>query len=536
MPRIFRLFAHIVIAALAASALMSVTLAEVLAAGSRGLTIQMRHQKGKPTNQMRLYGTSRALVIGIDNYTEGWPSLDMAVADARAVADELEQRGFDVTLKTNLNSVKLDKTLKEFFAIQGADPEARLFLWFAGHGHTINGEGFLVPTDAPPANDPAFKVKALHMRDFGGLVRLADAKHVLSVFDSCFSGTIFTSRSAGAPAAIGLKTAKPVRQFLTSGDAGQTVRDDGSFRELFLRAIRGDNRADINADGYVTGDELGLYLSQEVTHLTGTAQTPRWGRLQDVRFNEGDFVFEATDLAALPAPPTAEKTPSKPSVSEHAPEVVFWKSIRNSDDPSDFEAYLANFPDGLFADLARNRLARLAAPATTSKDDRDRVEPMEATFVVLKNANLRAGPNVKARRLGSAQKNAGIVVTGHVPGRPWYRMRLPDGVPAFIHARLIKEVDPAELIAWYRVKQSDNYHAYRRFVRRFPNGHFTRQARRIGKALYQKSRGVRPPPRYKRPPPPPPRPKSRAQKRQEERMINDLIRLFGQVARQAGQQ
>jgi len=198
---------------------------------------------------MRHYQSSRALVIGTDAYTAGWPRLNMAVADARAVAQELESRGFDVTLRTNLNSADLDRTLKEFFAIQGAYPKARLFLWYTGHGHTINGEGFSVPTDAPPATNPAFKVKALHMRDFGRMMRLTDAKHVFSVFDSYFRGTIFTLRPAAAPTAIDLKTMKPVRQFLTSGDTSQTVRDDGSFQTFFLSAIRGDNRTDVNKDG-----------------------------------------------------------------------------------------------------------------------------------------------------------------------------------------------------------------------------------------------------------------------------------------------
>lgn len=504
---------------------MAPAISDAAAAESRGLMVQMRHQHGKQAQQ--LYRTSHALVIGIDKYTAGWPTLDMAVADAHAIANELERRGFDVTLRTNLDSVALDRTLKEFFAIQGSDPEARLFLWYAGHGHTLNGEGFLVPSDAPPASDPAFKVKALHMRDFGGLMRLADAKHVLSVFDSCFSGTIFTARSAAAPTAISLKTAKPVRQFLTSGDAGQTVRDDGSFRELFLRAIRSDSRADVNGDGYVTGDELGLYLTQEVTHLTDTAQTPRWGRLQDVRFNEGDFVFESRLTAPPLAPVAAPK--ASPGNDSNAPEVVFWKSIEDSDDPADFEAYLANFPNGHFADLARNRLARLAdaLPADQGHD----VAPMEATFVALRTANLRERPTTASRRLGSAQRNAGIVVTGRVTGRPWYQMRLPDGMPAYIHARLIKEIEPAELIAWYRVKQSNDVNAYRRFLRRFPDGHFAPEAERRGRALYraQRGTGVRPPPdeRPSRRPPP-------DRNQYDRRMLNDLVRLFGNLARQAG--
>lgn len=494
--------------------------------------VQMRHRGGHKGRHMHLYRSSRALVIGIDAYTAGWPQLDMAVTDARAVADELERRGFDVTLRTNLDSETLDRTLKEFFAIQGADPEARLFLWYAGHGHTINGEGFLVPTDAPPAHDPAFKVKALHMRDFGGLVRLADAKHVLSVFDSCFSGTIFTSRSAGTPAAIDMKTAKPVRQFLTSGDAGQKVRDDGSFRELFLRAIRGGDRADVNDDGYITGDELGLYLSQEVTRLTSTAQTPQWGRLQDVRFNEGDFVFRATE-SGIPSPPTASNPSDRPEPNENSPEVVFWKSIEDSDDPADFDAYLANFPNGVFADLARIRLARLdrQTPPDTAEADGDSpatVEPMEATFVVLKNENLRSGPSVKSKRLGLAEKEAGIVVTGRVPGRPWYQMRLPDGVPAYIHARLVKRIDPAELIAWYRVKQSDDPRAYRRFIQAFPDGHFAPQARKIGRALQRAQRDARLRERieHKRH-----EQEHRQRARREQQMLNDMVRLFGSAAR-----
>jgi len=479
---------------------------------------------------MRHYRSSRALVIGIDAYTAGWPRLEMAVVDARAVAQELESRGFDVTLRTDLNFADLDRTLKEFFAIQGADPEAYLFLWYTGHGHTINSEGFLVPTDAPPATNPAFKVKALHMRDFGGLMRLADVKHVLSVFGSYFSGNIFTLRSAAAPTAIDLKTTKTAPQFLTSGNAGQTVRDDGSFQKLFLRAFRGDNRANVNKDDYVTGDELGLYLSQEVIQLTKTAHTPRLGRLQDVRFNEGDFVFAASNAASLPAP-TAVKNSGGPPVSSNLPEVVFWKSVQNSDDRSDFDAYLANFPNGILADLARNRLARLAPPPSDPRQANDWVEPMEATFVILKNANLREKPTTHSKKRGSAKKNVGIVVNCHVPGRPWYRMNLPDG-PAFIHAHLVKEIEPAELIAWYRVKQSHDFNAYRRFVRRFPNGHHTKKERRLGKTLYREARNNRPPPRIERRPPPSERDKTRRDKR----IMKDLLRLFGQVTRQAGRQ
>ncbi len=263
-------------------------------AASRGLVVELKasEKAGAPTaDRVQLYGSSHALVIGIDRYTGGWPRLRKAVADARAVASRLKAHGFEVTLQENLKALELQAALKQFFAIKGRDPDARLFLWYAGHGHTVDGEGYLVPADAPRANDPTFLVSALPLRDFGSLVRLARSKHVLSVFDACFAGTVFEARGTAPTAAITLKTTKPVRQFITSGDAGQQVRDDGSFREYFLRALRGDEKADFNDDGYVTGEELGLFLAQRMEALTQASQTPKAGKLHDVRFNQGDFVF-----------------------------------------------------------------------------------------------------------------------------------------------------------------------------------------------------------------------------------------------------
>ena len=44
-------------------------------------------------------------------------------------------------------------------------------------------------------------------------------------------------------------------------------------------------------------------------------------------------------------------------------EVVFWQSIVNSTNPADFEAYLRRFPNGVFRELAQNRLGTLRGTA-----------------------------------------------------------------------------------------------------------------------------------------------------------------------------
>ena len=345
-------------AVLLSGILTGMTLADGLAA-SRGITVKLKASESAGSadaGSVRLYESSHALVIGIDAYTNGWPGLSYAVEDARAVASELESQGFQVSLKTDLKADAMRTTLREFFAIRGAAPDARLLLWYAGHGHTIRGEGFLVPADAPPATSPAFKVSALPMRDFGSLVRLAESKHVLSVFDSCFSGTVFRARAGAPPAAITRKSTRPVRQFLTSGDAGQQVRDDGSFRKLFVRALRGEDKADFNNDGYVTGDELGLFLSQEMEALTRAAQTPKYGKLHDVDFNQGDFVFVLPGSASDAAM----------GASGASAEVVFWQSVQASTNPAMFDEFLRQFPSGQFAGLARIKLAEMGGTQTAS--------------------------------------------------------------------------------------------------------------------------------------------------------------------------
>ncbi|MDP7292394.1 MAG: hypothetical protein QF497_09205, partial [Verrucomicrobiota bacterium] len=65
-------------------------------AASRGINVTLKasETQGAPdAGTVRLYGSSHALVIGIDDYTGGWPDLSNAVKDAKLVAKELERKG-----------------------------------------------------------------------------------------------------------------------------------------------------------------------------------------------------------------------------------------------------------------------------------------------------------------------------------------------------------------------------------------------------------------------------------------------------------
>ena len=324
---------------------------------------------------IRLYGASKALVIGIDNYgsakaqSQGaWPRLAMAVKDAEAVAKALADQGFKVTLRKDLPAAALDTAFRDFFLSDGADPEARLLVWFAGHGHTISGEGYLVPADAPhpETHDVEFRRRAISLRRFGEYMREARAKHVLAVFDSCFAGTVFNVARSGPPPAVSHSTALPVRQFVTSGEAEQQVSDDGTFRKLFIDALKGlEPAADANGDGYITGTELGQFLFDKVTNLSNRAQTPRFGKLNALGYDRGDFVLQAAKLTGGASRPSQSPSASPSAVSEAA---IAWEQVKSSTSIDVLEAFVRQFSSTVHAALARDRIDELRRLALVEKE------------------------------------------------------------------------------------------------------------------------------------------------------------------------
>ena len=79
---------------------------------------------------------------------------------------------------------------------------------------------------------------------------------------------------------------------------------------------------------------------------------------------------EAVAQVARPGPPasTAVQPQAAPAAAASPPasaelEGLFWQSVTNSTNPAEFEAYLAQFPNGVFSALARARLAALTSPA-----------------------------------------------------------------------------------------------------------------------------------------------------------------------------
>ena len=297
-----------------------------------------------------VYGESHALLIGAGRY-RAWPTLSSVPAELDEVADALRESGFEITRIDDPDIEALRGGVRRFVDEHGYAPDNRLLVYFSGHGHSIRDRGFLLPVDAPLPDDPAFRRRALPMTQVLAWARDLEAKHALFVFDSCFSGTVFKSRSLPGDAEryVRAATARPVRQFITAGDADQEVPARSTFTPAFVDAIRG--AGDLNGDGYVTGSELGVHLSQLVPRFVD--QTPQYGKIRDYELSRGDFVFFLNG--------TGRDGARNDDGADEAGdlELALWRSAERDDDRVAYRAYLGRFTDGAFAGIARSRLARL---------------------------------------------------------------------------------------------------------------------------------------------------------------------------------
>jgi formylglycine-generating enzyme required for sulfatase activity len=373
--------------------------------------------------EIHLYNNSYALVLGNGNYSNGWDPLPGALRDVNDVARALKKNGFNVTLKKNLTRESFNKAFGIFCHKYGRDLNNRLLFYYAGHGHTrkmaTNEDlGYLVMVDAPsPQSDPVgFEMASVDMQSMVTRAKTVKARHVLFMFDSCFSGSILNLREQVVPQNISEAVKEPVRQFITAGRANEPVPDHSIFKQAFVDLLEGFGREPI-PDGYITGEELGLYLKNTVPRYN-PAQHPQYGKIRDIRLDKGDFVFPLASYKKEPEP-----TASKASPGGTDREMLFWESIKDSGDPALFEAYLRAFPNGIFAPIASSKIESLDQKKVTGAK---LPEPAKATLFVEVEPNdakvriLNIGPKFRQGMiLDPGRYHVEVSGTGYHMKREW---------------------------------------------------------------------------------------------------------------------
>lgn len=298
-----------------------------------------------------------AMVIGNSAYRHVAP-LTNPQNDARDVGARLETLGFSVSYLYDADYAGMRRALRDFKDVANNADVA--ILYYAGHGIEVGRENFLVPADARLASDTDVSFEAVPMSN--AVLAVEGARRLsLVIVDACRDNPFAAQmKRANGTRSIGrgLGRIEPAGNTLVAYAAKEgTVAADG------------DGRNSPYATALIEylpkqGVEIGLMFRQvrdRVLALTNGQQEPfLYGSISADPFF---FVAPGGNVTVEVNPPAAPNGGDRTQI-----DLVFWQSVKDSKNPGDFEAYLGQFPDGIYAALARNRLAVLS-PVVPAKPE-----------------------------------------------------------------------------------------------------------------------------------------------------------------------
>ena len=232
-----------------------------------------------------------ALIIGNNNY-QYLEKLDAAENDAKVLADVLENNyGFEVTLLLNAD---YDTTVNSMYAIsRKLTKEDNLLIFYAGHGELDKKEnkGYWLPVDASYEK----RSKWISNSFVSDQAKATDAKHVLLIVDSCFSGSlmrsvtktkIYSNEELDDEKYIKNLLKKKTRLVISSGGNEPVMDNDGgehSYFALKLIETLKNNKGVLNTQ--IIFENIRKYV------VSNTDQTPERKVLHKTGDDGGDFLF-----------------------------------------------------------------------------------------------------------------------------------------------------------------------------------------------------------------------------------------------------
>jgi hypothetical protein len=335
-----------------------------------------------------------ALVIGNNAYPAA--PLKNTINDARAMARTLNQMGFEVILRTNLNQKGMVEALREF---SGRLREGGVALfYFSGHGMQVKGRNYLIPVDADIRSEDEVPYMSMDMSQVLDRLEAARSRANLVILDACRNNPfVRTFRSARSGLAQMDAPGGTLLAFATA--PGSEARDGDEEYGVYTKHLLAQMSAPM-----VPVEVMFRRVREGVAAETMNRQIP-W----EASSLTGDFFFNASAPAAAARPAPAPKAAAAPAgVDPLAVELAFWNSIKDSTNPADFQAYLDQYPAGSFAALARNRVAS-APPARAAAPVAVPAAPAPAKPAATKGMEIasRAPDAAAVRAAGPAALNVG---------------------------------------------------------------------------------------------------------------------------------
>jgi len=299
-----------------------------------------------------------ALVVGNSAYKSA--PLRNPTNDAKDMAAKLKGMGFTVIERSNLSVKQIGSTLREFRA--KLTPGSVALVFYAGHGLQIKGENYLPAVDADINGEEDVPTQSLSMRQIMDVLEEAKTRLNLVFLDACRNNPYARSFRA---ASDGLNRVNaPSGTLISFATRPGSVAADGTGRNglytgALLEQMNNQNQPIEQVLKKVVSQVKAASKSQQEPWMEGSI--------------EGEFCFGECG-----------KQVTQSGVSDDR---VFWESVKDSRDVNEVKAYLEQFPRGIFAGIARARIAALdkAGPQVAM------AKPPQATAPIPTHEAFRAG-------------------------------------------------------------------------------------------------------------------------------------------------
>ena len=286
-----------------------------------------------------------ALVIGNSAY-QNVALLPNPVNDGAVIAATLKGAGFDVVdSRHDLPANEMRRALRDF-ADRARDADIAV-VYYAGHGMEVDGTNYLIPVDAKLERDTDVYDEALSLDRV--LVAIEPAKQLrLVILDACrdnpFAKSMkrtIASRSIGRGLAQ-VEPASPNTLIAYSAKAGSTAMDGDSKNSPFTIALS----KHLTTPGLDVRRAFG-FVRDDVLKTTSNRQEP---------FVYGSLGGE--DVPLVPVPAAAAPAPAPNPQAEARRDYELALQVGNKDA---LNAFVAQYPEGFYASLAKIQLAKIAA-------------------------------------------------------------------------------------------------------------------------------------------------------------------------------
>jgi uncharacterized caspase-like protein len=323
-----------------------------------------------------------ALVLGNSAY-QNVARLPNPVNDGAVIAATLKNAGFDVVdSRHDLPAAETRRALRDF-ADRARDADIAV-VYYAGHGIEVDGTNYLIPVDAKLERDTDVYDEAFSLDRV--LLAIEPAKQLrLVILDACRDNPFAkVMKRTVASRAIGQGLAKieptsPNMLIAYSAKAGSTALDGDAKNSPFTIALA----KHLTTPGLDVRRAFG-FVRDDVLKNTSYRQEP--------------FVYGSLggdDVPLVPAKATA--SPANPQADMRR-DYELAQQIGNK--PA-LNAFLAQYPDGFYADLARIQLAKIAAEeARVAATEKARLAEQERARLAAEGAQksqqVKAEADVKA--------------------------------------------------------------------------------------------------------------------------------------------